>query len=191
MGVPFAFSPTNVPGVVLIQATAYEDSRGYFMESYKHSAFEANGIRDTFVQDNHSHSIRGVLRGLHYQLPPKAQAKLVSVLRGVVFDVAVDIRSGAPTYGHWVGTTLSGEDRRMLYVPVGFAHGFCVLSEYADVHYKVSEEYAPDFERGLRWDDPNLGINWPIDKPIVSDRDSHWPRLLEAGTSFTYQGQPG
>jgi len=182
--VPFNFKRLSIPDVVLIEARAFEDERGYFMECFKESAFSSIGIDSRFVQDNISHSKRGVLRGLHYQKAPKAQAKLVCVIRGEVFDVAVDIRKGSPTYGCWVGEVLSSENHRMLYVPIGFAHGFCVLSEEADVLYKVTEEYSPEEERGIIWNDPDVGIEWPVKEPILSKRDAELPRLRDADDDF-------
>ena len=162
---PLQFSRLEIPDVVLIRAQAIEDRRGFFIETYKRSAFADAGIPD-FVQDNYSHSVRGVLRGLHYQKRPKAQGKLVGVVRGTIFDVAVDIRRGSPTYRRWVGVTLSGGEHRTLYIPEGFAHGFCVLSDEADVAYKVTEEYAPELDRGIRWNDPDLAIAWPLERPV-------------------------
>lgn len=181
---PFDFKRLEIPEIVLVEARRFADDRGVFAETYKRSAFSAHGIRETFVQDNLSHSRRGVLRGLHYQKHPKAQAKLVTVLRGEVFDVAVDLRRGSPTYGRWVGLTLSAEPFRMLYVPTGFAHGFCVLSESADVVYKVTEEYAPDLDRGIIWNDPEIGIEWPVAEPILSAKDAQLPSLREADNNF-------
>ena len=181
------FQQLEIPDVVLIEAPVFADERGLFMESYKRSVFLANGIRDTFVQDNYSHSLRGVLRGLHYQKPPKAQAKLVTVLRGEIFDVAVDIRRGSPTYGRWVGKFLAARDCRLLYIPVGFAHGFCVLSEAADVHYKVTAEYAPELDRGVIWNDGDLAIRWPIENPTVSLKDAKLPPLKSLDGDFLYQ----
>jgi dTDP-4-dehydrorhamnose 3,5-epimerase len=142
------------------------------------------GIGDVFVQDNHSRSTRGVLRGLHYQMPPAGQAKLVRVVLGEVWDVAVDIRHGSPTFGRWVGVTLSAENRRQLYVPVGFAHGFCVISEVAEFLYKASSYYAPDLERGIAWDDPDLAIPWPVAGPTLSARDRSHPRLADAAHDY-------
>jgi dTDP-4-dehydrorhamnose 3,5-epimerase len=150
------------------------------METFKASEFAAHGIQAVFVQDNFSHSRRGVLRGLHYQNEPEAQAKLVAVLRGRIYDVAVDIRPGSPNYGRWIGLELSAESRRMVYVPKGFAHGFCALSEEVDVLYKVTREYAPDLDRGILWNDPDIGIRWPIAAPILSPKDAGLPRLSEA-----------
>lgn len=183
----FKFLRLEIPDVVLIEAQAFEDQRGLFMESYKRSDFLANGIHDTFVQDNYSHSLRRVLRGLHYQKHPKDQAKLVTVLQGEIFDVAVDIRRGSPTYARWVGQVLSAEDCRLLYIPVGFAHGFCVLSEEAAVLYKVTAEYAPELDRGVIWDDPEIGIRWPINDPTVSPKDAELPPLHLADNDFLYQ----
>ncbi len=183
---PFTFLPMRLPGVIMIVPKRFEDERGFFLESYKASEFEAQGIHERFVQDNHSHSTRGVLRGLHYQRPPKAQAKLVRTLRGEIFDVAVDIRQGSPTYGQWVGATLSAQDGRMLYVPSGFAHGFCVLSDVADVVYKVTAEYAPETEGGLMWNDPDIGIRWPIVTPSLSDKDTQYPLLRHSEAVFAY-----
>jgi len=183
---PFKFQRLDMPDVILIEPTVFVDKRGFFMESYKYSEFAKFGIKEKFVQDNHSRSTRGVLRGLHYQKNPKAQAKLVRVTRGEVFDVAVDIRRGSPTYGRWVGVLLSEENKKMLYVPVGFAHGFCVLSEEAEVLYKTTEEYAPEYERGIIWNDPDIGIKWPIEEPILSPKDAALPRLKDADNDFQY-----
>jgi dTDP-4-dehydrorhamnose 3,5-epimerase len=149
------------------------------METYKRSEFEAAGLTVTLVQENHSRSSAGTLRGLHYQREPKAQGKLVRVVRGEVFDVAVDIRKGSPTFGQWVGVTLSADNRKSIYVPPGFAHGFCVVSPDADVIYKTTEEYAPDHELGIPWNDPALGIDWPVAAPTLSERDRHWPPFSE------------
>jgi dTDP-4-dehydrorhamnose 3,5-epimerase len=183
----FKFQQLEIPDLVLIEARAFEDERGIFMESYKRSEFSANNVHDTFVQDNYSHSLRGVLRGLHYQKHPKAQAKLVTVLKGEIFDVAVDIRRGSPTYGRWVGMFLASKDCRLLYIPVGFAHGFCVLSEEADVLYKVTAEYAPELDRGVIWNDGDLAIRWPIESPTVSLKDAGLPPLKSLGGDFLYQ----
>jgi len=185
---PFRFERLELPEVVLIEPHTFEDDRGWFMETYKHSAFAAHGISETFVQDNCSHSVRGVLRGLHYQEHPKAQAKLVQVIKGEIFDVEVDLRRGSPTYARWVGVTLSEHDRRMLYVPVGFAHGFCVLSETAYVVYKVTAEYAPDLDRGILWNDPEIAIHWPIQNPILSTKDARLPLIGESDHDFSYPG---
>jgi dTDP-4-dehydrorhamnose 3,5-epimerase len=181
---PFQFQRLAIPDVLLVEAQTFDDNRGFFMETYKHSDFAAHGIADAFVQCNRSHSVRGVLRGLHYQIHPRAQAKLVSVLQGEIFDVAVDIRHGSPTYGRWVGERLSGQNGRMLYVPVGFAHGFCALSDRADVLYMVTDEYAPECDRGLLWNDPDIGIDWPITNPILSAKDAQLPTLRQADNNF-------
>ncbi len=181
---PFTCTRLEIPHVILIEAMAFQDERGCFKEMYKRSEFVQQGISPVFVQDNLSHSVRGVLRGLHYQKHPAAQAKLVSVVRGEIFDVAVDIRQGSPTYGRWVAAMLSASNHQMLYVPEGFAHGFCVLSEEADVWYKVSSEYSPDHERGIIWNDPDIGIQWPIQEPLISSRDGQYPILKEADNNF-------
>ncbi len=181
---PFRFQKLEIPEILLIEARIFDDDRGYFLESYKHSDFAANGVTQAFVQDNISHSTRGVLRGLHFQNHPQAQGKLVTVLQGRIFDVAVDIRRGSPTYGQWVGVELAAEDFRMLWVPVGFAHGFCVLSHEATVAYKVTEEYAPELDRGILWNDPDIGIRWPIANPILSQKDAQLPLLRESDHNF-------
>jgi dTDP-4-dehydrorhamnose 3,5-epimerase len=180
----FRFQRLEIPELVLIEAQNFEDHRGFFMETYKRSEFSANGIPQVFVQDNYSHSLRGVLRGLHYQKHPKAQEKLVMVLSGEMFDVALDIRKGSPTYGQWAGVVLSARKRHMLYIPVGFAHGFCVLSEEADILYKITEEYTPELERGVIWNDPEIGIRWPINDPILSAKDAQLPPLKDADNDF-------
>lgn len=182
---PFKFRPLEIPGVILVEAQSARDERGYFIETYKQSAFAANGIPTAFVQDNRSHSMRGVLRGMHYQKPPRAQGKLVMALRGEIFDVAVDLRRNSPTFGKWVGQALSEDNACMLYLPVGLAHGFCVLSEEADVIYKVTDsEYAPECDRGLRWNDPDIGIQWPLAQPILSPKDARLPLLKETDRDF-------
>jgi len=184
---PFSFRRLEIPEVILVEPRVFSDQRGFFMESYKYSEFAAFGITERFVQDNHSRSQKGVLRGLHYQNPPKAQGKLIRVVVGEVFDVAVDIRKGSPTYGKWVGVKLSAENKRMLYIPPGFAHGFCVLSEVAEVLYKTTEEYAPDCEAGIVWNDPEIGIAWPVESPILSSKDAQLPPLKYAENKFTYR----
>jgi dTDP-4-dehydrorhamnose 3,5-epimerase len=181
---PFRFERLEIPEVVLIEARRFGDPRGFFMETFQASAFAAQSIPATFVQDNLSHSKRGVLRGLHYQNPPKAQGKLVMVLRGRIFDVAVDIRLGSATFGQWIGLELTADSAQMVYIPVGFAHGFCVLSDEADVLYKVTEEYAPELDRGILWNDPEIGIRWPIATPILSAKDAQLPPLKEADNNF-------
>ena len=172
--------PTSLPGVWLLEPRVFEDPRGHFYESYRQDTFRALGIEETFVQDNHSFSRRGVLRGLHYQLG-RPQAKLVRVLQGEVFDVAVDVRRGSPTFGRGVGEVLSRENRRQMFVPRGFAHGFLVLSETAEFLYKCSDFYAPDQERGLLWNDPAIAIPWPLNgmTPELNQRDAGYPRLAD------------
>ncbi len=184
---PFQIRRLEIPDVLLIEAEVHRDERGFFMETYKRSEFAAWGLPDLFVQANHSRSRRGVLRGLHYQKEPRSQGKLVMALHGCVFDVAVDIRRGSPTYGRWVGEELSADNGRMLYVPVGFAHGFCVLSDEADVLYLVTEEYARDLDRGVLWNDPEIGIAWPIAGPILSPKDARLPCLREADNNFHFR----
>ncbi len=181
---PFRFAQLAIPDVILVEAKAFNDERGFFTEVYKHSEFTANRIPERFVQDNYSHSKRHVLRGLHYQKNPKAQGKLVAVFHGRIFDVAVDIRRGSPTYGKWVSVELSDEGHTMVYVPRGFAHGFCVLSSEASVVYKTTEEYSPDLERGIVWNDPDIAIEWPVSSPILSPKDAALPTLREADNDF-------
>ena len=164
------FIPTELPEVILIEPRVFRDGRGLFLETYQQQRFQAAGIDVTFVQDNHSRSVRGALRGLHLQRR-SPQGKLVRVTEGEIYDVAVDIRRGSPTFKHWVGVTLSAENFLQLYVPPGFAHGFCVTSEIAEVQYKCSEFYAPDDELTLAWNDPEIGIAWPIADPLLSDKD--------------------
>ena len=183
---PFTFERMEIPDLILIKPIIYPDSRGYFFEAYKKSEFFKNGIEIEFIQDNFSHSVHGVLRGLHYQKNPRSQAKLVRVLNGEIFDVAVDIRKGSPTYGKWVGKRLSGENKQMLFIPPGFAHGFCVLSAEADVLYKTSDEYAPEYDSGIKWNDPEIGIEWQVLNPIVSEKDANLPLLMNADNNFVY-----
>ncbi len=184
---PFRFQKLDIPDVILIEPRTFADSRGFFLETYKKSEFAANGIAGEFVQSNYSHSIRDTLRGLHYQKPPQAQAKLVMALRGAVFDVAVDIRQGSPTYGQWVGATLSDQNFHMLYIPAGFAHGFCVLSEEADFVYLITAEYTPELDTGIRWNDPAIGVQWPVAEPLLSTKDTQLPLLKDADTGFVYK----
>ena len=167
-----------IPDVLLLTPKVFEDERGFFYESFNQKVFdEAVGRPVTFVQDNHSKSAKGVLRGLHYQLPPKAQGKLVRVVRGAVFDVAVDIRRDSPTFGKWVGAELSEENRAQLWIPEGFAHGFVALRDGTEFLYKTTNTYDPACEGGFRWDDPMLKIDWPTASPTVSKRDSCWAPL--------------
>jgi len=185
---PFRFVKTEIPEVVIIEPRVFADERGFFMETYKRSEFAALGIGEIFVQVNRSKSPKGILRGLHYQKQPQAQGKLVHALAGEIFDVAVDIRQGAPTFGRSVIIELSSENKRMLYVPAGFAHGFCVVSDDAEVSYMTTAEYAPECEAGIRWDDPDLAIDWPIASPRLSQRDRLWPCLKDADNNFCYVG---
>ena len=163
----------TIPDVLLIEPKVFGDDRGFFFESFNQQRFnEATGLDLKFVQDNHSKSVKSVLRGLHYQVPPKAQGKLVRVVAGEVFDVAVDIRKDSPTYGKWVGEVLSADNKRQLWIPPGLAHGFLVLSETAEFLYKTTDYYAPELERCIRWDDPYLAITWPIEgEPVLSGKD--------------------
>jgi len=180
----FSFRSLEIDGVVLVEPKVFYDERGFFMETYKMPDFAAAGITQQFIQDNHSRSTRGILRGLHYQKPPFAQGKLVRAIRGEIFDVAVDIRKGSPTHGEWVSAILSAENKNMLYIPEGFAHGFLVLSEIAEVVYKATNVYSPEAEAGIIWNDKDLNIKWPLDEPVLADRDRKWPALNEAGTGF-------
>jgi dTDP-4-dehydrorhamnose 3,5-epimerase len=174
---PFEFTRLAIPEVLLIAPRVQTDSRGFFMETYKRSEFASAGIGETFVQENHSRSVRGVLRGLHFQRAPKAQSKLIRVVSGKIFDVAVDLRPHSPSRGQWVGVDLSAESRSLMYIPEWCAHGFCVLSDHAEVVYHTSTEYSAEHEGGIMWNDPAVGITWPVSDPIVSDRDTQWPLL--------------
>jgi len=171
-------TPTEHPEVLLIEPDVFADPRGFFMETYHAEKFAAAGLPVDFLQDNHSHSVRGVLRGLHYQLQ-HPQGKVVRAVNGEVLDVAVDIRTGSPRFGQWVGARLSAENRRQLYVPPGFAHGYCTLSEQADFLYKCTDIYVPGDECGIAWDDPALAIDWPALEMLLSDKDRRHPRLSE------------
>lgn len=180
--------------VLRIKTTAFEDDRGWFAETYNKRKLEMAGLADDFVQDNHSLSRQaGTLRGLHFQLPPKAQAKLVRCVRGSIFDVAVDIRQSSPTYGKWVGAILSTQNRDQLYVPVGFAHGFVTLEPDTEVVYKVTDFYSPGHDCGCRWDDPDIAIDWPLpeaQQPGLSKKDAVQPRLADFVSPFPYDGFP-
>ncbi|HYT16504.1 MAG TPA: dTDP-4-dehydrorhamnose 3,5-epimerase [Burkholderiales bacterium] len=172
--------PTRLPEVLVIEPRVFGDTRGFFFESWNEREFEQAEIRARFVQDNHSRSAKGVLRGLHYQIR-QPQGKLVRVVTGEVFDVAVDIRRSSPRFGHWTGVRLSADTHNMVWVPVGFAHGFCVLSEFAEVLYKTTDFYAPEHERSILWNDPDLGIAWPLaDAPALSAKDAAGARLRDA-----------
>ncbi len=169
---------TRIDGLVLLEPGVHGDERGFLVESFSAEAWREHGVDVEFVQDNHSRSGHGILRGLHFQTTP-GQAKLVRCARGRIFDVAVDLRRGSATYGEWEGYELDDEHHRQFFVPVGFAHGFCVLSDVADVHYKLSSYYEPETERGIAWDDPDVGVEWPLDDPQTSQRDRSAPRLAE------------
>jgi dTDP-4-dehydrorhamnose 3,5-epimerase len=174
----FKACPT-VPKIVILEPEIHADERGFFLELYHEAKFEEAGIRGSFVQDNRSSSRRGTLRGLHYQIG-EPQGKLIWVLSGEVFDVAVDIRRGSSSFGKWFGIILSGKNKRGLYIPPDFAHGFCVLSAEAEVFYKCTQFYAPEHERSIRWNDPDLAIEWPINDPILSEKDADGPFLKDA-----------
>ena len=178
----------SIPDVKLIEPDVFGDSRGFFMETFRADLFKEAGISMDFVQDNMSSSRKGVLRGLHFQKAPFAQGKLVRVVAGEVFDVAVDLRKGSPWYGKWVGDTLSAENKRSLYIPPGFAHGFCVVSEQAVFHYKCTEFYHPEAEGGLRWNDPTVAVEWPLPDiaKITSAKDEKAPFLSEIDCNFVY-----
>ena len=169
-------STTALPDVLIIEPKIFEDRRGFFMETYHQKRYEQFKIDCNFVQDNFSHSVHGILRGLHYQLH-YPQAKLIQVIHGAIFDVAVDIRQGSPTFGKWIGVNITDENRQQIFIPKGFAHGFCVLSETADVLYKCTDFYAPDDEGGILWSDQSIGIDWPVTDPMLSDKDSKYSCL--------------
>jgi dTDP-4-dehydrorhamnose 3,5-epimerase len=177
---PFKFTRLSIPDIILIEPKVFRDDRGSFVETYKYSDFAAYGITDSFVQDNHSTSVKGVLRGLHYQTNPKAQGKLIRCMKGKIFDIAVDIRRSSPTYSKWAGYDLSEETNLMLYIPPGFAHGFMVLSDKAEVLYKCTTEYSPENERGIFWNDPDINIDWPIKNPVLSAKDKAYPVLKDS-----------
>lgn len=180
----FTFSSLAITDVILVTPTTRGDSRGWFREMFKSEDFAAVGIPASFLQENASQSVKGVLRGLHFQRPPFAQGKLVSVTAGVVFDVAVDLRTGSPTYGHWVGEELSIGNGKQLWIPEGFAHGFCVLSEEAQLAYKVTAPYSGPHDGGVLWNDPAIGIQWPLLDPILSDKDVAQPLLSDCVHGF-------
>jgi dTDP-4-dehydrorhamnose 3,5-epimerase len=176
---------TILPGVLIIEPRVFGDSRGFFLETFQTDRYAAHGVQTTFLQDNWSRSVRGTLRGLHFQ-EPKAQGKLVSVTRGTVFDVVVDVRRGSPTFGRWVGVEISGDTPKQIWIPPGFAHGFCVTSETADFLYKCTTPYAPECERAIRWNDPAIGIAWPVQEPLLSPKDAAAPTLAEASALPCY-----
>lgn len=171
-------TPTSLPEVLIVEPRVFDDERGFFVETWHQARYADAGLPSRFVQDNHSRSRAGVLRGLHYQ-HPRAQGKLVRCVRGAVFDVAVDIRRESPTFGRWVGVELSENNKRQLWVPPGFAHGFCVPEVESDVEYKCTEPYYAEDDRGVLWADPAIGIAWPLRDPVVSAKDARWPVLAE------------
>ncbi len=172
-------TPLALAEVLLIEPKVFADDRGFFLETYQADRYRQLGIASAFVQDNWSRSIRGTLRGLHFQ-HPRAQGKLVQCMRGRVFDVAVDVRRGSPTFGRWVGQELSGEDKLQMWIPAGFAHGFCVISDDADFVYKCTDVYVPEDDGSVAWDDPEIGIDWPVKQPLLSKKDASAPRLKDA-----------
>jgi dTDP-4-dehydrorhamnose 3,5-epimerase len=177
--------PTKLDGVVLLEPEVHGDARGFMVETYRRDTWAELGVEVEFVQHNHSRSLRGTLRGLHFQAAP-GQAKLVRCPRGRIFDVAVDLRSGSPTYGQWEGHELDDEAHRQLFVPAGFGHGFAVLSDIADVTYLLSSLYDPATESGIAWDDPEVGVEWPVDDPLLSERDKRAPKLAEVTDTLPF-----
>lgn len=177
---PFEFKKMEIPDLSLIQPRVFWDERGFFLEFYKESDFVKNGITEKFVQDNHSFSTKNILRGLHYQLSPKTQGKLVRVVKGKVWDVAVDIRRSSPTFKKWVGVELSEENHTLFWIPSGFAHGFVALTDEVHLLYKCTEEYDSILDRGIRWNDPELKISWPVSNPLLSPKDEALPLLKDA-----------
>lgn len=177
--------PTKLDGIVALEPTAHGDERGFFLETYRRDLWAEHGVEAEFVQHNHSRSAKGTLRGLHFQTEP-GQAKLIRCARGQIFDVVVDLRRDSPTFGEWEGQVLDDEAHRQLYVPVGFAHGFAVLSEVADVNYLCSSTYDPATESGIAWDDPEVGVEWPIADPLVSERDRGAPTLAEVAETLPF-----
>ncbi|ABF88609.1 dTDP-4-dehydrorhamnose 3,5-epimerase [Myxococcus xanthus DK 1622] len=180
-------TPLEIPDVLLLEPKVFGDDRGFFMEMFHAARYAAVGIPGPFVQDNYSRSAKGTLRGVHFQ-EPQAQGKLVQVLAGAVYDVAVDVRRGSPTFGQWVAVELSSDNRRQLWIPPGFAHGFCVVSDSADFHYKCTALYAPETERSVVWNDPDLAIPWPVSEPLLSPKDAQAPRLRDAPLLPEYVG---
>jgi dTDP-4-dehydrorhamnose 3,5-epimerase len=178
---------TALPGVLVLEPRVFVDDRGYFFEIYRQDRYAEAGLDVAFVQDNFSRSIRGTLRGLHFQ-EPKAQGKLVQALRGNIYDVIVDVRRGSPTFGKWIVVELSGETPKQIWIPPGYAHGFCVTSDSADFHYKCTAPYAPEAEQAIRWDDPALGIQWPVSKPLLSKKDAVAPLLADAPVLPVWDG---
>ena len=185
---PFTFQPTPLHGVVLVESRIFPDDRGHFREGFKASEFAAAGLPTEFLQDNTSRSKRGVIRGLHFQTDPRAQGKLVSVTAGSVFDVAVDLRHGSPTFGEWFGSELSEANGRLLWIPAGFAHGFSVLSESADLVYKCTDEFSAAHDGGIAWNDPQFAVDWMVSAPIISDKDARLPLFANSDPGFVFSG---
>lgn len=182
---PFDFNHLDIPEVILVTPKKFKDERGFFEETYKRTEFINGGIDREFQQDNHSFSVKGTLRGLHFQNPPNAQGKLVRCLKGKILDIAVDIRKGSPTIGKWVGEILSGDNSRMLWIPEGFAHGFLALED-SHVEYKATNEYSKESEDGIIWNDDSFNINWGIENPLISQKDFMWPSFNKSNSKFTY-----
>lgn len=179
---------TNLVGVKIIEPDVFGDSRGWFFESWSARKYLELGINEEFVQDNHSFSQKaGTLRGLHFQLNPRAQAKIIRCTRGSILDVAVDIREGSPTYCHWISVKLSGENFKQIYIPAGFAHGFLALTDNVEIQYKASDYYDPDCDRSIRWNDPDIGVNWGIENPVLSDKDRAAPFLADSDNNFRWE----
>lgn len=183
---PFTFHETPLHGVVLIESRIFPDERGYFREGFKASEFAAAGLPVAFPQDNTSRSRRDVIRGLHFQTDPRAQGKLVSVTNGAVLDVAVDLRHGSPSFGQWYAAELSDDNGRLLWIPAGFAHGFSVLSEFADLVYKCTDEFSAASDGGIAWNDPQFAVDWRVENPIVSDKDASLPSFAEQDPGFRF-----
>lgn len=184
------FIKTNLADAYLFEPKVFGDYRGFFMETYNDKTFKDEGFLYDFIQDNHALSVEsGTLRGLHFQLEPYAQTKLVRATRGAIYDVIVDLRQGSPTFGKWEGFILSEDNKRQLLVPKGFAHGYCTIVQNTEVQYKVDKYYAPDYDRGIAWNDPALNINWPTNSPILSEKDKNHPLLKDANCQFTYESK--
>ena len=180
-------SETDIPGILIIEPDVFQDHRGFFFESYSSLKYKSAGVTACFVQDNHALShAKGTLRGLHYQLMPKAQAKLLRCLRGAVLDVAVDIRQGSPTYGKWISVELSAENHKQIFIPAGFAHGYVTLTADAEILYKTDAFYAPEYERCIRWNDPTIGVDWGLTTPILSDKDAVAPLFADCENNFVF-----
>lgn len=187
----FKFRRLEIPDIVLVEADVNTDERGFFMETYKYPVFAEFGIKENFIQDNNCRTVKkGIIRGLHYQLRPMAQGKLIRVTAGEIFDVAVDIRKNSPYYGKWVREILSSQNRKILYLPEGFAHGYCTLTDTAEILYKCTNVYSKEHERGIIWNDTDIGIDWPVERPLLSKRDGELPTLKEADNNFAVDEPP-